>query len=32
MPKRVYGTGSIVERRTKAGAITLYGAGGAPMA
>jgi integrase len=25
MPKRVYGTGSIVERRTKAGAITLYG-------
>jgi integrase len=25
MPKRVYGTGSIVERRTKAGTITLYG-------
>lgn len=25
MRKRVYGTGSIVERRTKAGAITLYG-------
>jgi hypothetical protein len=25
MPKRVYGTGSIVERRTKAGMITLYG-------
>jgi hypothetical protein len=25
MPKRVYGSGSIVERRTKAGAVTLYG-------
>jgi integrase len=25
MPKRVYGSGSIVERRTKAGTVTLYG-------